>query len=62
MQYIAPCAGDIFYSIEESEDASSCNIPVDDHQLIDRAGPQHLEPMRHIITLITMQYTSSYNY
>ena len=53
------CIGDILYNIEESEDASSCNTPVCDHQFDDKAEPQHLVPLRHFIAIVTIQQCST---
>lgn len=59
------CIGDILYNIEESEDASSCNTPVYDHQF-DRQSrastPSSFETFHSNSYHPAMQYTSSYNY
>ena len=59
------CIGDILYNIEESEDASSRNIPVSDYQF-DRQSrastPSSYETYHNTNYHPAMQYTSSYNY
>ena len=59
------CIGDILYNIEESEDASSRNIPVSDYQF-DRQSrastPGSYEKYHSTNYYPAMQYTSSYNY
>ena len=61
---VKKCIGDILFYIEESEDASSCNIPVNDRQFDQQtwaSTPSSYEPYHNTNYHPAMQYTSSYN-